>query len=90
MKKIIQITEDIAIYADKLQFIKKTKKGKPSQPYYENRYFATLEDCLEDVYEDLLKTKLADDKEKELKNVEEAIREAKEEIKIEIESSNQL
>lgn len=90
MDKIIQITEDVAVYVDDLQFIKKVKKGNSENPYYDRRYYATLEDCLEDIHQDLIKKKLIQDEEADLKKAIGVIENAKEEIKEKIESSNRV
>ena len=86
MDKIIQITEDIAIHVDNLQFIEQIKKGNPEQPYPDNSYYATLEQCLRAVQQDLMRKELNQDKEIELEEAIKVVKEVGDKIEQKIES----
>jgi L-lactate utilization protein LutB len=75
-KLITKINDKIVILADKNQYIVKVSEG--SKPDY--WFFPTIDMCFQEVFDYLCKRKLADEKNKEIKNIATMIQETREEI----------
>ena len=59
--KIIDIADDVSIFADRNQYI--VKYGK------HNCYFGTLEHCFNDIFEERVKVKLIENQKKDMKEI---------------------
>lgn len=59
--KIIDIEDDISIFADRNQYI--VKYGK------QNCYFGTLEQCFNDIFEERVKVKLIENQKKDMEEI---------------------
>jgi benzoyl-CoA reductase/2-hydroxyglutaryl-CoA dehydratase subunit BcrC/BadD/HgdB len=81
MKLVTKINERISIYADENQFIVKVR-SKPNQRFdkQETWYFPTLDMCFQEIFEYLCRKKLADGKNKNLKEVAKIILKTREEL----------
>jgi hypothetical protein len=81
MKLVTKINEEISIFADQNQFIVKVR-SKPNQRFdkQETWYFPTLDMCFQEIFDHLCKKRLANGKNKSLKEIAEIILKTREEI----------
>jgi hypothetical protein len=81
MKLVAKINERISIYADENQFVVKVR-SKPNQRLdkQESWYFPTLDMCFQEIFDYLCRKRLADGRNKSLKEVAEIILKTREEI----------
>lgn len=81
MKLICKLNERISIWADEHQYVVRTQTSpKQKVKHADSSYFSSLESCFEEVFECLCRTRLADGKDKEIKQVAEIITATKKEI----------
>jgi len=71
--KIVDISEDVSIFADRNQYI--VKYGKRSC------YFGTLEHCFNDIFEERVKVKLIENQKKDMKEIIKIIEDTQEWLK---------
>jgi hypothetical protein len=81
MKLVTKINEEISIFADESQFIVKVR-SKPNQRFdkQETWYFPTLDMCFQEIFDHLCKKRLANGRNKSLKEITEIILKTREEI----------
>jgi hypothetical protein len=81
MKLVTKINEKISIFADESQFIVKVR-SKPNQRFdkQETWYFPTLDMCFQEIFDHLCKKRLANGRNKSLKEIAEIILKTREEI----------
>lgn len=81
MKLITRINEKISIWANTHQYVVRIKKN-PNQreKHGEIWYLPTLDSCFTEIFDYLCKERLADDRNKNLKEIAEIILETKKEI----------
>ena len=81
MKLICKISERISIWADEHQYVVRTQTSpKQRIKHADSSYFSSLESCFEEVFEYLCRARLADGRDKEIKEIAEVIIATKKEI----------
>jgi len=78
MKLVAKINDKISIWGDRNQFMVKVQKNENSKPDY--WYLPGLDACFTEIFDYLCREKLADGRNKELKEVAQIILDAKKEI----------
>lgn len=75
-KLVVKINQEISIFSDRNQYMVKICKN--TKPEYS--YFPTLDMCFQEIFDYFCKAKLANDKDKEMKEVAEIIWNTRKEI----------
>lgn len=78
MKLITKINDKVSIWANEKQYAVKVQKGENSKPDY--WYLSGLDACFLEVFDYLTKTKLADGKNKTMKEIAQIIVDTREKI----------
>jgi len=78
MKLVIKINDKISIWGNRNQFVVKVQENENSKPNY--WYLPGLDVCFTEIFEYLCREKLADGRNKELKEVAQIILATKKEI----------
>lgn len=81
MKLICKLNERISIWADEHQYVVRTQtSSKQKIKHADSSYFSNLESCFEEVFDHLCRTRLADGRDKGIKEIAEIIIATKKEI----------
>lgn len=81
MKLICKVNQKISIWADEHQYVVRTQtSSKQKMKHADSSYFSSLESCFEEVFEYLCRTRLADGRDKKIKEIAEIIIATKKDI----------